>query len=252
MVEIDTIVCGDCLDVMAEMPDGCVNLIYADMVYNDFDFSWLNECLRILRGNGSIYVQTDYRSVAEVKLYMDELFIFRNWIVWCYKACPTRKRYYQRKHDDILFYTKSDNYIWNNPTQPPSEKSMKIFKTDKDGRITNLTPSMKARSENRFLRDVVCRDWWDDISVVFARWDTGGRKQHKWQKPERLLERIIRASSNQGDLVFDPFVGSGTTAVAALKLGRHFYGCDILQECVEITNRRVEKACLEIMQTRMF
>jgi len=252
-MEIDTVVVGDCLDVMAEMPDGCVDLIYADMVYDNFDFAWLDECQRILREDGSIYVQTDYRSTAQAKLYMDNLFIFRNWIVWCYKAHPTRMRYYQRKHDDILFYTQSDDYSWNGPTQKPSESSLQRFHKHlgKDGKILKPTPSMK-KTGTRYIRDVVCRDWWDDIPIPsgFSPWDTG-KKVHKWQKPIKLLERIIRASSNQGDIVFDPVIGSGTTAVAALKLGRHFYGCDINPEYVKLANKRVAKARLEMAQMEM-
>lgn len=247
-MEFDTVVVGDCLDVMAEMPDRCVDLIYADMVYDALDFAWLDECQRILKNNGSIYVQTDYRSAAQVKLYLDNLFAFRGWIVWCYKAHPTRMPYYQRKHDDIFFYTQSDSYTWNTPTQKPSALSLARFRTGKNGEILNPTPSMK-RTGTHYIRDVVCRDWWDDIPVPsgFSPWDTG-KKVHKWQKPIKLLKRIILASSNEGDLIFDPFIGSGTSSAVALKLGRHFYGCDINPDYVKLANERIEKARLEMSQ----
>jgi len=237
--EENTVVCGDCLEVMRQMPDGCVDLVYADMIWENLDFGWLIPCRRILKSTGSIYVQTDYRSAAQLKLALDELFTFRNWIVWCYKAIPTRNRWYQRKHSDILFYTVSNDYTWNEPIQPPSKLALERFRLDKNGKILNPTPAM-ARKGIHYVRNVVCKDWWDDIPVPsgFSPWDTG-HKVHKWQKPIKLLERMIGASSSIDDLIFDPFMGSGTTAIAADRLGRRWFGCDIVPAYVEIAMERI-------------
>lgn len=236
---INSIVCDGCLNVLSQLPNECADLIYADMVYDDLDLTWVDECARVLKETGSIYIQTDYRSVAQVKLYLDNLLTFQNWIVWCYKMMPQRQGRYQRKHDDILFYTKSDAYTWNEPTQPCSESYLRTFRANDKGVVTNPTPAMKARGGKHYIRPVVCRDWWDDISIGYVRYDMDGGKQHPWQKPEKLLERIIEASSSIGDLVLDPFMGSGTTAVVARRLGRKFFGCDISKEYVGMANTRL-------------
>lgn len=234
---------GDCLNIMPTLEAQSVALVYADMMYDCLDFGWIDECKRVLKETGSIYVQTDYRSVAQLKLYLDDRFIFQNWIVWCYRANPKRQKRYQRKHDDILFYTVSDDYIWNVPTQPPSELALARFRIDRDGKILNTTPSMKARGGTHYIRDVVCRDWWDDIPIPsgFNPWDTG-YKIHKWQKPIALLKRIISASSNEGDTILDPFMGSGTTGAACVQLSRDFIGCEIDPDYYEIAKRRIEEA----------
>jgi len=240
---------GDCLDYMQTLDAGSVDLIYSDFVYDDLDFRWMAECTRLLRETGSIYVQADFRSVAQAKLALDSCgLLFQNWIVWCYKAYPQRQRRYQRKHDDILFYTKTDTYTWNNPEQPPSALALDKFQIDKDGSIINLTPSMRARGGKHYIRDVVCRDWWDDIPVPsgFSPWDTG-LKVHKWQKPIKLLNRIINASSNPGDTVFDPFMGSGTTGVACIKLGRRFVGCEINSDYYAIAEKRIREAASQMI-----
>ena len=230
------LILGDCLEVMKGMADKSVNLIYADMMYDNIDFLWIDKCKNLLKNTGSIYIQTDYRSVAELKLYLDKLFVFRNWIVWCYKDCPTRKRYYQRKHDDILFYTNSDDYAWNYPTQPPSESSLKTFRADSSGKILNPSPGMIKRGSTHYIRDVVCRDWWDDVNR------NKKKALHKWQKPEPLLRRIILASSNPGDTILDPFMGSGTTGVACVQTGRNFIGIEIDPTYFAIAEKRIAEA----------
>jgi len=238
--ELNTIVTGDARELAKAIPDESIDLIYADFVYECLDFSWIDDCVRILKSTGSIYIQTDYRSVAQAKLYLDNLLFFRNWIVWCYKSTPTRKRYYQKKHDDILFYTKSIDYCWNYPSQPPSKLSKKRFKTDKNGKILNLTPSMKKRSKNQYVRDVVCRDWWDDIPVPsgFNKWQTN-KKLFKWQKPYKLLERIVKASSNKNDIIYDPFVGSGTSCMVAKDTERNYLAFEIDPATADMARQRV-------------
>jgi len=100
----------DALEGLKKMQYESVDLIYADMMYDDLNLTWIDECFRVLKPNGSIYVQTDQRSVSQVKLYMDNIFKFRNWIVWCYRGIARKSNFYQSNHDDILFYTKSDSF----------------------------------------------------------------------------------------------------------------------------------------------
>ena len=245
---LNRIYIGDSYTLLKSVPDACIDLIYADMIFTDLNLSWLSDCARALKDTGSIYVHTNYRSAAQVKLYLDRLsLVFQNWIVWCYKSFPDRVSHYQRKHDDILFYTKSDVYTWNSPTQPPAKSTCKTFKTDEDGLILNPTPAMLARNHPAYVRPVVCRDWWDDISITYARWDTGGKRIHKWQKPEKLLERIIEASSNIGDVVLDPFGGSGTTAAVAKNLGRRWLLFEIDPQIVKIATKRINNTPISLL-----
>lgn len=238
---------GDAFRLLKTIPNECIDLIYTDMMFDNLDLSWIDDCARVLKNTGSIYVHTDYRSVAQVKLHLDKLLIFRNWIVWCYKSFPNRTNHYQRKHDDILFYTKSDIYTWNNPTQPPAASTRRTFKTDETGLILNPTPAMIKRDHPAYVRPVVCRDWWDDISITYARWDTGGKKIHRWQKPEKLLERIIGTSSNIGDIVLDPFGGSGTTAAVAKNLGRRWLLFEIDPQIVKIATKRINNTPMSLL-----
>jgi len=146
-----------------------------------------------------------------------------------------------------LFYTKSLEYTWNWPHQPPSQLSRDKFKVDDHGKILNPTPTM-AKSGDGYVRPVVCRDWWDDIPIPsgFSPWKTG-KKIHRWQKPEKLLQRIIAASSNPGDIIVDLFLGSGTTGAVAKRLGRRWLGFEIDPEIAEIARQRIYQVKVELL-----
>lgn len=243
MIELDKIYNMDCVEGMKQIPNKYVDLILTDMPYNNLNFNWIDECKRILKNNGSIYVQTDYRSVAELKLYMDKQFIFKNWIVWCYKGIPRKTNTYQKVHDDILFYTISNDYTWNQQYQPPSESTIKRWKkyADKNGIVPKekLTPSMRNRNRTMIIKDTPCRDWWDDISVINMK-DTGNNKKlHPFQKPIDLSNRIIKTSSNKNDVILDCFLGSGTTIISCLNLNRHYIGFEINKKYYDICIDRI-------------
>ena len=107
--------CSDNINVMNILAGNKikVDLIYADMMYEDLNFDWINPCHALLKETGSIFIQTDYRSVAELKIYLDNLFgksNFQNWIIWPYDWGGRSKRRFGRKHDDILWYSKSEEY----------------------------------------------------------------------------------------------------------------------------------------------
>ena len=237
----------DALEGLKKMQYESVDLIYADMMYDDLNLTWIDECFRVLKPNGSIYVQTDQRSVAQVKLYMDNIFKFRNWIVWCYRGIARKSNCYQSNHDDILFYTKSDIFTWNQQFQSPSASTLKRWEkyADENGNIPEdkLTPSMRKKGKTMSIRNTRMRDWWDDISVVGFK-DAPKGKLHTFQKPTELIKRIILASSNPKDLVLDPFMGSGTTAFECLELGRKFIGFEINPEYYKIANKRLEQNTL--------
>jgi len=189
------------------------DLIYADMLYDDFNFnSWLSLCRDLLKFSGSIFVQTDYRSVAELKCYMDFLFganNFVNWIIWPYDWGGRPKNAFGRKHDDILWYSKkvgSYKFYRDAIVIPKSTAGTSLDKS-KDG--------MKIPT-----------DVWDDIGN-FHTMSSERIAGVKWQKPEKLIKRIVLATTVEGDNVLDPFGGSGTTAAVCAKLNRNCTSIEI-------------------------
>ncbi len=176
----------------------------------------LAEMRRVLRNDGSIYVHCDPTSSHYLKQLMDTVFgigNFRNEIVWAYGLGGSSRQTFSRKHDVILFYSKSDHYTFNKPQTPAKSQRLK-------GRMKGET------------------DVWDIPSLNnMAKERTG----YPTQKPLALYERIIEASSNPGDLVLDPFCGSGTTLVAAQRLGRHWIGIDSNASAVETARERLAR-----------
>lgn len=251
MEYINKIIKSDNLELMKQLPNDSIDLIYCDILYNtgkkfdDYDDNlgspqdatkWykprLSEMKRVLKLTGSIYLQCDYRLIHYIKVEMDNIFginNFKNEIIWHYKSMSNTKRYYPRKHDNILFYTKSDTYTFNYTNDsvqvPYSEATIKRSKT-KAGFNNDKADYLKS---NTYLIE----DVWDDISFL------KNRVVYNTQKPKQLLERIIKTSSNEEDLIADFFCGSGTTCVVAKELGRNYLGCDIGDKAVSIAKNRI-------------
>jgi len=196
---------------------------------------WMRRILtgahKLLCDSGSIYLHIDFRMNAKMRLLLDEIFGARNFmneIVWCYKSGGRSTRYYPRKHDTILFYRKSKDVYFNihavgRPRGPEKRNHMKRF-IDEQGRICFSIRS--AGKVYTYYEDtpVFPSDVWDDIEHLQQK--DRERVGYATQKPEALLRRVILASSRPGDLVCDLFSGSGTTAAAASKLGRHYLVTD--------------------------
>ncbi len=187
----------------------------------------------LLSERGSIYVHIDWHIGAYMKIILDDIFgkdMFRNELVWTYfgfKRSTTKK--FPQKHDIIYSYTKNNEYVWNTQYKPHSADYIKRFKKDKDGRLYRDDVNPTGGGTRIIYLDEVKGDIvdsvWEDIPPVnpVAKERVG----YATQKPEALLERIIKASSNEGDLVCDFFGGSGTTAAVAEKLDRRWITCDI-------------------------
>ena len=177
------------------------------------------ECHRILKDRGSLYLHCDPTMSHYLKIVMDCIFgekQFRNEIVWCYKFGGSSRKQFARKHDVILYYSKLDNWVFN-------EQLMREFETDSN---------WGQRKDGKLLTD-----WWYIPTLnTMAKERTG----YPTQKPLALLERIITASSNKGDMVLDPFCGCATTCVAAEKLGRQWLGVDVSHRAYELVNQRLE------------
>ena len=177
-----------------------------------------------------------------VKMMLDMIFgmeNFRNEIVWHYPGRGGAGNFFSNKHDIILYFSKSNNYIFNKdpiriPPNPRAIDPKNFAKND----IRRIDPS-KINTKGKIPETV-----WSDITILKGRCEE--RLGYPTQKPEKLLERIILVSSNEGDLVLDPFNGGGTTCVAAKSLGRNYIGIDISKDSIDYTNRRLQQTLLKI------
>ena len=186
----------------------------------------LMEMRRVLKRTGSIYLHCDWHANAYLRILMDAILNekqFRNEIIWSYRTGGVSKRYWPRKHDTLFFYLKSDSYA-HNPIQERIFYDKPFFTEQVD-------------EEGRYFADVYVRDIWDDVKPIINV--SNERIGYPTQKPLALLERIIKASSNPGDLVLDPFCGCGTAADAAAMLGRKYLGIDISGIAVRVMQQRL-------------
>ena len=188
----------------------------------------------LLSENGSLYVHIDWHVGHYVKLLLDEIFgkdSLLNEIMWCYSIGGKGTRFFGRKHDVIFLYSKSSHYIFNGKDQlvatERKENSHMRLKVDEDGREYQEKTDKKSGKVYRYYVDEgkIPNDYWTDIEQLNR--EDAERVGYATQKPERLLERIIAASSNKDSLVCDFFGGSGTTAAVAERLGRRWITCDI-------------------------
>lgn len=260
---------ADCLDVLEAMPSGIVDLAYADPPFATgrrqrlvsirtgagertragfrgqqvtweevSDLAWednlplephlaalgvrVREVHRVLAPHGSLYLHVDWRTVHHVRLLLDEIFgpeQFLNEIVWAYDFGGRARDRWPRKHDTILWYAKGPTWL---------------FDRDAIDRIPYLAPGLvgaEKAARGKLPTDV----WWMTIVPPASAERTG----YPTQKPVRLLERIVAASSRPGDLVLDPYAGSGTTGVAAARLGRRWLLVDRNPVAVEIARGRL-------------
>lgn len=237
MLETDYFRCGDATAEMAALSDGSVDLIIADPPYNlgkdygnnrdlkawheyeGFTQQWLTQAKRILRPAGSIYVFMGVRFISTLfRMMEDDLkLIFNGWITWHYTQGMGRKRGFSPRHEDILYFTKSSEFTFN---------------------LDDVRVPQKYFRERNNMSGANPGDVWQFSHVHYC---SAEREQHPTQKPEALMERIIRASSNEGDLVLDPFVGSGTSCRVADILKRRWIGFDLNPDYVEMSTRRLQR-----------
>ncbi|HQM38143.1 MAG TPA: site-specific DNA-methyltransferase, partial [Candidatus Bipolaricaulis anaerobius] len=265
---------GDNLHVMRQLPSESIDLIYIDppffsgkqynVIFGDQNelrsFSdiweggmpgyliWLNarlyEMKRLLKKTGSIYVHCDWHASHYIKVEMDAMFGQRNFvneIVWCYTGPSNTKTYFPRKHDIIFFYAKDvdRSCFFPDAVRVPYAKSLEAARARTGIFAKNDYSDLNARIKTYDAQGKVIEDWWADITPVGRiRTEVLG---YPTQKPEALLERIVQASSNEGDLVLDPFCGGGTTPAVAQRLGRRWIACDQSRVAVAITADRLTR-----------
>ena len=245
--------CCDNLELMKTIESNTIDLIYCDILYgtgrNFGDYQDLKpirseieshyiprikEMHRILKPTGSIYLQMDTKINHWIRCIMDDVFgyeSFLNEIIWKYKTGGASKKYFPRKHDNILAYSKSKDYTFNKLLD-------KNYTKHKYG-FSNLETK---EDENGFYYLTTMSDVWE-IPIIRTVKDKIDLESvgYATQKPSALIERIIKASSNEGDLVADFYLGSGTTAEVCKDLNRNFIGCDINPRAIEITKNRIFK-----------
>ncbi len=203
------------------------------------------ECCRVLKATGSLYYHCDPTMSHYIKIMLDCIFgenNFRNEIVWGYKTggTPNISGAFARKHDIILFYSKNKNFF-NELKQKSYVQTLPEPHTE-SGKKLNVERDLIGK-----YRMVRLRDWWvnsgidsnNDIKALYR--NDRERTGYPTQKPVALLERIIKASSNEGDMVLDPFCGCATTCVAAEKLGREWVGIDISKKAFDLVRLRLGK-----------
>jgi len=232
--------------------------MYFDIWNNDTYLQFMYERLMLLKellaDTGSIYVHLDWHVGHYIKLLMDEVFgqdNFRNEIVWNKGFRGTEsKNIYQHAHDIILWYSNGKNYIWNPIGQPYRDEDMRRYnKIDEEGRRYALIKRKRTdgtiyygktypKKEGKRIDDVISH-----VAVMASTSEE--RTGFQTQKPEELLEIFIRASSNPSNIVLDCFIGSGTTAAVAQKLGRRWIGCDINKGAIQLTSKRLQGIILE-------
>lgn len=272
--KINEAIHGDCLHVMKEMADKSVDLIYLDppfftkrkhslssrdrsshysfddlwachKTYADFMFSRLFEARRILKDSGTIFIHCDKTANHILRLIGEDIFGEENFlseIIWSYKRWSNSAKNLTPNHQNILFFSKSYDYKFN-----------KIF-TDYS-ETTNIDQILQKRSRDEHNKSIYARE--QDGSVVSSDEKKGVPLADVWeipflnpkakertgyptQKPILLLDRIIEIATDEGDIVLDPFCGSGTTLVAAKMKGRRYIGIDISIEAIELTKSRLE------------
>ena len=200
----------------------------------------LIEMYRILKPTGSLYLHCDPTMSHWLKILLDALFgtqNFRNEIIWAYTGPGSPKmRQFNRKHDVIFWYAKSKSWVFNDeamrvPYKDPNQMPRKAFDTGKSFEPEAIE-TMREKGK-------ILETWWTDIAI--APRSKKERTGYPTQKPLKLLDRIIKASSHEGDIVFDPFCGCATTLIAAQRLNRHWVGIDISPMASDLIDRRMNK-----------
>lgn len=249
---VNKTVIGDMQRVCSLLPEKSVDLIIADPPYNlrksfngttfekmdaadyeSYTRRWLGAVKPLLRDGGSVYVCCDWESSLIIGKVMSELFTVRNRITWQREKGRGAKANWKNGMEDIWFATVGNGYTFN-------LDAVKIRKRVLAPYRVNGTPKDWTKTEDGNFRDTCPSNFWDDITVPF--WSMPENTAHPTQKPEKLIAKIMLASSRPGDVVLDPFLGSGTTSVVAKKLGRRYIGIELEEQYCVWAERRLEAA----------
>jgi site-specific DNA-methyltransferase (adenine-specific) len=244
---IDKIIVGDCVKVLRGIPDNSVDVCFADPPFNlrkryrkyddrkeqkeylDWCKHWICELVRVTKPTGSIFVHNLPKWLTHYAAILDRLAHFRHWVAWDAMSAPLGKTL-MPAHYGILFYTKSPKGFKFHEIRAPHKRCRLCdgFLKDYGGKV-----------DQRHAFGQLVSDVWTDIHRLRHR---KRRDEHPCQLPIHLLERVILMSTDPGDVVLDPFLGTGTTAIAAKQLGRHFIGIEMDRTYARIAREKVQSA----------
>ena len=205
-----------------------------NLTYEKYTHLWVESIIPILKENASIYVCCDWKSSLVIGNVLDKYFHIQNRITWQREKGRGAKNNWKNGMEDIWFATLSNNYTFNLNKVKIRRKVIAPYKTD-DGQ-----PRDWLETKYGNFRDTCPSNFWDDISIPY--WSMAENTAHPTQKPEKLMAKLILASSNENDFIFDPFLGSGTTSVVAKKLGRNYCGIEQNPTYCAWTEKRIELA----------
>lgn len=249
----DKIIWQDSFYALRYLPDNFADLIITDPPYNlTKNFAgrtfrqmqndeyckwldkWLSKLKRILKPNGSLYICADWKSSIMIPQIACKYFILRNRISWEREKGRAALNNWKNCLEDIWFFTNSDDYTFNLEQVKVCRQVIAPYRDHKG------SPKDWHEQDGKKIRYTAPSNIWTDITIPF--WSMAENTEHPTQKPEKLIAKLILASSNEGDMVLDPFVGSGTTAVTAKKLGRHYLGIERERKYVALSLKRLQLA----------
>src|SRR5262245_4624113 len=255
---MDLILTGDCLKHLAGLPEGCVKLAFADPPFNigyDYDVyddrqsrdaylawteKWLAAVRRVLSPTGSFYVAIGDEYAAELKVRLDGLGLhLRNWIIWHYTFGVHCQKKFNRSHAHIFYYVADPKTFTfhADAVRVPSARQTTYAdrRANPTGKVPDDTWVLRPQEEERCFEPEADTWFFSRVCGTFRE-----RTGHPCQMPEAVLERIVRVSSSPGDLVLDPFAGSGTTLAVARRLGRRYLGVELSPEYAEGARQRLK------------
>ena len=249
---LDKTLCGDTFTILEQLPGNFADLLIVDPPYNlakdfhgnkfrtmgeeayaEYTESWLKRVLPLLKKDSSVYVCCDWQSSPVIYSVLKKYLFVRNRITWQREKGRGALSNWKNGMEDILFATLSKKYTFHADAVKIRRKVIAPYRENGKPKDWEETPSGN-------YRNTCASNFWDDISVPY--WSMSENTAHPTQKPEKLLAKLILASSSPGDVVLDPFAGSGSTAVTAKKLGRHFAGIEQNEQYCVWTEKRLETA----------
>lgn len=253
---INKIINQDLFEILDYLPDKFIDLLFVDPPYNmnknfgtvkfremkadeysDWVDSFISRLKRCLKPDASIYFCGDWKSSSSIQEVLEKYFIIRNRITWEREKGRGSKKNWKNNSEDIWYSTNSKNPIFNADSVLLKRRVLAPY------RMENGMPKDWHETNNGGFRLTYPSNIWTDISVPF--WSMPENTDHPTQKPEKLLAKIILASSLENQVVFDPFLGSGTTSVAAKKLGRNYVGVEIEKDYACLSEKRLKMADLD-------
>lgn len=249
----DRVILGDTFATLGLLPDAFVNLLFVDPPYNmdkvfgaeqfkemddarytEWLDAWVSQCVRLLKPDASVYICGDWKCSSAIQRVAEKYFVVRNRITWEREKGRGALSNWKNSSEDIWFCTRGKDYHFDAEAVKLKRKVVAPY-TDANG-----APKDWERSEQGSFRLTHPSNLWTDLTVPF--WSMPENTDHPTQKPEKLVAKAILASSRVGDVVFDPFLGSGTTAVVAKKLGRRFVGIEIDETYACLAQKRLAMA----------